>query len=106
MLQHRANKCVLKSLRKLSLVTVWRHSDLSNCQAMTSRPTGQQQRKPVGRTLQPVTRKNQESSTGGPENAAEKRRGRLVAEVDQVLRSLTLQLQATVHHDADLVRDL
>jgi len=25
--------------------------DLSNCQAMSSRPTGQQQRKPVGRTL-------------------------------------------------------
>ena len=59
LLQYRVNKCVFKSLRKLSLVTLG--------SLICSRPTGQQQRKPVGLRLQPVMWKYQELSTGGPE---------------------------------------
>jgi len=49
MLQYRANKCVFKSLWKLSLVTLGSLKLSGN--RLSSRPTGQPQKKPVGRTL-------------------------------------------------------
>ena len=64
MLQYRANKWVSEVCGSC----LWWHSDLSDCQAMSSRPTGQQQRKPVGHTFaEPRSRKNQKLSTGGPD---------------------------------------
>jgi len=63
MLQYRANKCVFKSLRKLSLVTL-RSLKLSGNEFQAD---GYLKESPSAVRLQPVSRKDQESSTGGPE---------------------------------------
>jgi len=91
MLQYRANNvfskvCGMSPMTLGSLI-------LSGNEFQATRPTGQQQRKPVGRTFATVKQKNQESSTGGPEMLSRSDVGDWYR---QVLRRLTLQARRCI----------